>query len=280
MGWGYRKRKQILPGVWLNFSKKGISTTIGKRGASVNFGSNGTFLNLGIPGTGLYSRQRISSGSRRNRKESIASDNVQQSASEHQYRYGSSCFGCFAIICWMALFGFIFSANSGDAKDSSGALVFVIFYLLFFHAKDIWHIFGGKSSNGYGQVDDSFESHVSRVSSLYTPVSTPPVSTPVSRPISTANRANEIDDLFLKIAEFVVTKRRVNVPLIQSEFEIDTNTAHDVINKLEKMRVIGVEIGLTPRHILVKDLDELRDLIDRQTRQEQSDGTINGPIQP
>lgn len=274
MGWGYRKRKQILPGVWLNFSKKGISTTIGKRGASVNFGSSGTFLNLGIPGTGLYSRQRISSGKGRSRKESISSNNVQQSTSEHNYRYGSSCFGCFAIICWMALFGFILSANSGDNEDNGGAIVFCILYLLFFHAKDIWRLFGGRSdSDDNEQVDDSLESHVSRVSSLYAPASTP-----VSTSVSTENRASENDDLFLKIAEFVVTKRRVNVPLIQSEFKIDSNTAHDVINKLEKMRVIGVEIGLTPRHILVKDLDELRDLIDRQTRQEQSDGSTQPTI--
>lgn len=269
MGWGYRKRKQILPGVWLNFSKRGISTTIGKRVASVNFGSSGTFLNLGIPGTGLYSRQRISSGKRSSRKESISSDNVQQSTSEHHYRYGSSCFGCLAIICWMALFGFIFSANSGDTKDSAGPLVFIILYLLFFHAKDILRLFGRKQNNedDYEQADDSVESHVSRISSLSTPV-------------STVSCANENEDLLLRIAEFVVTKRRVNVPLIQSEFKIDSNTAHDIINKLEKMSIIGVEIGLTPRHILVKDLDELRDLIDRQKRQEQSDSTINGPIQP
>lgn len=273
MGWGYRKRKQILPGVWLNFSKRGISTTIGKRGASVNFGSSGTFLNLGIPGTGLYSRQRITSSSRRSRKESIASNNVQQSTNEYHPRYGCGWFGCGAAVCWFLLLGFIISAFTGDFEDKGDILPPVIAYLLFFHAKDIWHLFVKKADNDYDdeQVDDSVESHVSRISSLYAPVSTR---------VTTVNSANESEDLFLKIAEFVVTKRRVNVPLIQSEFKIDSNTAYDIINKLEKMRIIGVEIGLTPRHILVKDIDELRDLIDRQKRQEQSDSTINGPIQP
>lgn len=274
MGWGYRKRKQILPGVWLNFSKRGISTTIGKRGASVNFGSSGTFLNLGIPGTGLYSRQRISSGKRGSRKESIASDNVQQSTSEYHPRYGCAGFGCLAMLCWLGLFGYIISAFSGDTENSGDALGFIIFYLIFFHAKDIWHLFvkNADNDNDDEEVDDSVESHASRISSLYTPVS---AHTPVSR----VGCANENEDLFLRIAEFVVTKRRVNVPLIKSEFNIDSNTAYDIINKLEKMSIIGVEIGLTPRHILVKDLDELRDLIDRQKRQEQSDSTINGPIQ-
>lgn len=59
MALNFRKRKKILPGVYLNFSKKGISTTVGPRGANINFGKNGAYLNTGIPGTGLYSRQKI-----------------------------------------------------------------------------------------------------------------------------------------------------------------------------------------------------------------------------
>lgn len=59
MAWSWRKRKTIIPGVRLNFGKKGISTTIGPRGASMTFGPNGTYLNTSIPGTGLYNRQRI-----------------------------------------------------------------------------------------------------------------------------------------------------------------------------------------------------------------------------
>ena len=59
MAWTWRKRKTLIPGVRLNFGKKGISTTIGPRGASMTFGPNGTYLNTSIPGTGLYNRQRI-----------------------------------------------------------------------------------------------------------------------------------------------------------------------------------------------------------------------------
>lgn len=62
MGINFRKRKKILPGVYLNFSKKGISTTVGPRGANINFGKKGAYLNTGIPGTGLYSRQKIGGG--------------------------------------------------------------------------------------------------------------------------------------------------------------------------------------------------------------------------
>ena len=60
MGWNYRKRIKIIPGVHLNFSKGGISTSIGVRGANITLSNKGTYLNTGIPGTGIYNRQRIS----------------------------------------------------------------------------------------------------------------------------------------------------------------------------------------------------------------------------
>jgi hypothetical protein len=61
MAWSYRKRIKIIPGVRLNFSKSGISTSIGVRGANLTFGKSGTYLNTGIPGTGIYNRQKLSS---------------------------------------------------------------------------------------------------------------------------------------------------------------------------------------------------------------------------
>lgn len=66
MAWKFRKRIKIIPGIHLNISRKGISTTIGVRGASINIGPNGTYLNTGIPGTGIYDRQRISGNPRVN----------------------------------------------------------------------------------------------------------------------------------------------------------------------------------------------------------------------
>ena len=56
----------MLPGVTLNFSKSGISTTIGTKGASVNIGKNGVYGNAGIPGTGIYMREKIA-GSKKSR---------------------------------------------------------------------------------------------------------------------------------------------------------------------------------------------------------------------
>ena len=60
MGLKFRRRQKLFPGVYVNFSAKGISTTVGVKGLSVNFNKTGTYLNTGIPGTGLYDRQKIS----------------------------------------------------------------------------------------------------------------------------------------------------------------------------------------------------------------------------
>jgi len=64
--WSFRRRIKIIPGVRLNFSRGGISTSIGIRGANFTFGKDGTYLNTGIPGTGIYKRQKISSSSKLN----------------------------------------------------------------------------------------------------------------------------------------------------------------------------------------------------------------------
>lgn len=64
MAWNYRKRIKIAPGVHLNFSKGGVSTSIGPKGAKISIGKNGTYLNTSIPGTGLYSRDKLSGGNK------------------------------------------------------------------------------------------------------------------------------------------------------------------------------------------------------------------------
>ena len=50
---------RLFPGVRLNFSRGGISTTVGVRGASMTLGGKGAHVNLGIPGSGLAYRQRV-----------------------------------------------------------------------------------------------------------------------------------------------------------------------------------------------------------------------------
>jgi uncharacterized protein DUF4236 len=53
MGFRFRRSVKILPGIRLNFGKRGVSTSIGVRGAHVTFGATGTRTTVGLPGSGL-----------------------------------------------------------------------------------------------------------------------------------------------------------------------------------------------------------------------------------
>lgn len=53
MGFRFRRSIKILPGIRLNFGKRGISTSIGVRGAHVTLGKTGTRATVGLPGSGL-----------------------------------------------------------------------------------------------------------------------------------------------------------------------------------------------------------------------------------
>lgn len=52
-GLRFQKRIKILPGVRLNFSKSGVTTTVGQPGASVNLNGRKRRTTVGLPGTGL-----------------------------------------------------------------------------------------------------------------------------------------------------------------------------------------------------------------------------------
>jgi hypothetical protein len=58
----FRKTVSVLPGVKINMSKTGVSTSLGGNGATVNLGTRTRFLTLGIPGTGLSYRVPLTTG--------------------------------------------------------------------------------------------------------------------------------------------------------------------------------------------------------------------------
>jgi Protein of unknown function (DUF4236) len=53
MGFRFRRSVKLLPGLRLNFGKRGISASIGVRGAHVTYGPTGTRTTVGLPGSGL-----------------------------------------------------------------------------------------------------------------------------------------------------------------------------------------------------------------------------------
>ncbi len=63
MGVRLRRSVRLFPGVRLNFSRSGVTTTVGVRGATMTLGGHGTHVNVGLPGTGLSYRTRLAPSS-------------------------------------------------------------------------------------------------------------------------------------------------------------------------------------------------------------------------
>src|SRR4051812_4783227 len=67
MGLRFRRSVRLFPGVRLNFSHSGVSTSVGVRGASITLGARGVYGNVGIPGSGLSYRTRLGGPARTSR---------------------------------------------------------------------------------------------------------------------------------------------------------------------------------------------------------------------
>jgi len=63
MAFRFRKSVKLFPGVKLNLSQSGISTSIGVPGATVNIGKKGTRATVGLPGTGISYSEKLSDSS-------------------------------------------------------------------------------------------------------------------------------------------------------------------------------------------------------------------------
>lgn len=53
MGFRFRRRLKLFPGVSLNISKTGVSTSVGVPGATVNLRGDRTRTTVGLPGSGI-----------------------------------------------------------------------------------------------------------------------------------------------------------------------------------------------------------------------------------
>ena len=60
MGFRFRKTIKLFPGVKLNFSKSGVSTSIGVPGATINISKRGARGTVGIPSTDVSYSENLS----------------------------------------------------------------------------------------------------------------------------------------------------------------------------------------------------------------------------
>ena len=55
----FRRSMSIIPGVRLNFGKRGASVSLGPRGAKMTIGPTGTRVTAGLPGTGISYTEKL-----------------------------------------------------------------------------------------------------------------------------------------------------------------------------------------------------------------------------
>ncbi len=72
----FQRRIQLMPGVRLNVSKRGLGVSVGPRGAAVSVGPRGVHRHLGIPGTGIAFREQLSGPRGASRSASGGSEEV------------------------------------------------------------------------------------------------------------------------------------------------------------------------------------------------------------
>ena len=62
MGFRFHKRLRIIPGLWINLSKKGGSLSVGGRGATINVNTDGHQETVGRPGSAVSYRTKRRKG--------------------------------------------------------------------------------------------------------------------------------------------------------------------------------------------------------------------------
>lgn len=242
MAWNYRKRVKIAPGVHLNFSKNGVSTSVGPKGAKVTFGKNGTYMSTSIPGTGLYSRQKISGG-----KSTRSNGNSSNSIDEN------GCWGCFIIgVCFaLIVFGGICVSTGNSIAIFLGLILIAIAILVFY--KSVIAVDNKQSSN---------EAPTQEASYAYSNVDTQ--TTEPSQDIHSEKTSTEEQEKYLGVFDPLIEDAAIlliqsgtgSTSTIQRRFSIGYNRAGRIMDQLEEIGVVGPSRGASPRELLIHDSDE------------------------
>ena len=116
MGFRFRRSLRIAPGLRLNFSKSGISTSIGGRGATYNIGPRGTRTTVGLPGTGLFWTSSSGRGSSASGEDSSFGDNSPSSSAR-----AAGCGWVVALIALIAVIGMCSSKTPAPSTSTPTA---------------------------------------------------------------------------------------------------------------------------------------------------------------
>lgn len=242
MAWNYRKRVKIAPGVHLNFSKNGVSTSVGPKGAKVTFGKNGTYMSTSIPGTGLYSRQKISGGNGSNSYYSAQNSNN-----------SNGCFGDIGIFFSIILF--IIGLGIGITTTNANAILIGAMFIAMSLAVIIKSLLfnNNKEASIECQSDTDDVSKDKEISSTDT-------SQTIHNETITDTQINPLghfDPLLDDTAIFLIQSGIGASPsMIQRKFGIGYNRAARLMYQLEEIGVVGPAYDSMPREMLIHNSDE------------------------
>ncbi|MBO4672837.1 MAG: DNA translocase FtsK 4TM domain-containing protein [Bacteroidaceae bacterium] len=71
----------------------------------------------------------------------------------------------------------------------------------------------------------------------------------------------QLDPMFGDVAKFVVTNQSGSTSMIQRNYSIGYNRAGKIMDQLERMGVVGPQVGAKPREVLIKDPMTLESLL-------------------
>src|SRR5690606_22906037 len=107
-----------MPGVRVNFGKKGISTSIGGRGATVNISKRGTRVTAGLPGTGLSASHLYKSPTKKRRGAAAPPE-----YSPAEWAVAAISLEVIALLFWKHLSGFLSFAGAATALIIPGIYI-------------------------------------------------------------------------------------------------------------------------------------------------------------
>jgi Protein of unknown function (DUF4236) len=118
MGFRFRRSVSLLPGIRLNFSTRGVSTSVGGRGFTLNFGKRGVRTTVGIPGTGISYSEMLT----RNSNGDSGAANDTPPAEGSSIGCGTAVFIVLAVVVLARVLGGPEAENSGGTSMPSESM--------------------------------------------------------------------------------------------------------------------------------------------------------------
>ena len=273
MGWRFRKYIKIAPGVKLNISKSGVSTTLGGKGANINVGKNGAYLNTSIPGTGLYNRQRISMGKKTYRHSNMC--NHQEKSNYSYFKIGNN-WGCvfrwlglIFLICLSVIVAKIMQGNFVFSENNITILAFLSISVILIFMKPIANLF---TSLFHKHEDHNDDTSKEMRDNINTKDETKPSTDDEIEPAEELTHKTvsekdykivipDLDPLFEVAAQIVVEAQTGSTSLIQRKLSCGYDRAGHLMDQLEFAGIVGPAKGSKPREVIVHDEKELKRLL-------------------